>query len=107
MEVPNLNFEEFKKLAKDFNVIPLAIKISSKQNNSEETPITAFIKLRTKNSYLLESAEKDNVFSRYSFIGIDPKSIIKTDKNIFNQLQNVLIQLKPLTFQAYLLFTVV
>jgi len=90
MEAPNLNFEEFKKLAKDFNVIPLATKISS--NN--ETPITAFLKLRTKNSYLLESAEKDNVFSRYSFIGIDPKNIIKTDKNIFNQLQKRLDSIK-------------
>jgi anthranilate synthase component 1 len=94
MEAINLNFEEFKKLTKDFNVIPLFVKIASQKNSNEETPITAFLKLRTKNSYLLESAEKDNVFSRYSFIGIDPKKIIKNEKNIFNNIQKQLDGIK-------------
>src|SRR4029079_13663336 len=46
-----------------------------------ETPISAFKKLdlpETGYSFLFESTEKNDVSGRFSFVGIDPRVVIKT-----------------------------
>lgn len=66
--------EEFIKLAKDFNVIPVYERITGDML----TPVLAFLKLREKGKFcfLLESVEGIGRLARYSFIGKDPHKII-------------------------------
>src|SRR3990170_4220270 len=61
--------DEFRALAKKYNLIPLYREIVA----DADTPVSAFLKLgREKNSFLLESVEGGETLGRYSFIGIDP-----------------------------------
>ncbi len=64
----NLDFEEFRALADRGNLIPLFEEIV----NDLETPVSAYLKLSRKPSFLLESVEGGEKWARYSFIGIDP-----------------------------------
>jgi anthranilate synthase component I len=73
-----ITLESFRNYAKDFNVIPVAKKISA--NN--ESPLTIYLKL-TQNridTFLLESAESNGVWSRYSFIGVNSEATL-TEKS--------------------------
>ena len=69
------NFEEFKKLAKKGNVIPVYKEI----NADLDTPVSAFLKLK-KNDYafLLESVEGREKIARYSFLGSNPSMIFSS-----------------------------
>jgi anthranilate synthase component 1 len=60
--------EEFRGYARDFNVIPVARKLVSKN----ETPLSIYEKLTQNRSgtFLLESAEA-GIWARYSFIGVN------------------------------------
>tara|TARA_B100001029_G_C15063773_1_gene461296 strand:- start:8347 stop:9816 length:1470 start_codon:yes stop_codon:yes gene_type:complete len=72
------SFDNFKKLSESYNYIPIFIKI----NKGEFSPVSVYKNLNSKsNSFLLESVEGNKDFARYSFIGINPKEIIKTGKN--------------------------
>ncbi|MBI3962558.1 MAG: chorismate-binding protein, partial [Deinococcus sp.] len=42
-----------------------------------ETPVTAYMKVATERSFLLESAEKGEAWSRYSFIGLEPAETLR------------------------------
>ncbi|MCM8803848.1 MAG: anthranilate synthase component I [Candidatus Omnitrophica bacterium] len=68
------DFDEFKKISKKTNVIPLYTSFLS----DFETPVSAFLKI-AKGSYnfLFESAEQEEKTGRYSFIGSYPEIIIK------------------------------
>ncbi len=63
-----MNIEEFRALAKDFNVIPVWRKLLS----DSETPLGVYRKLakNAPGTFLLESAEHGGVWSRYSFVGV-------------------------------------
>jgi len=66
------DFETFKILAKDFNLIPVYDEVVA----DLETPVSAFLKLRTSPSFLLESVIGGEKWARYSFAGTDPEAII-------------------------------
>jgi len=66
--------EEVRALARDYNLIPLAEELIA----DCETPVSAFLKLRgTGPAFLLESAEQGLTFGRYSFIGFQPRDVIR------------------------------
>ena len=62
------DFDEFKKLTQQGNLIPVYKEILG----DVETPVSAFLKLRGKPSFLLESVAGGEKWARYSFLGIDP-----------------------------------
>lgn len=63
-----MNLEEFRRYAKDNNVIPVYRRVLV----DCETPLGLYKKLAKNNpgTFLLESAEHGGVWSRYSFIGV-------------------------------------
>ncbi|MDZ4788850.1 MAG: anthranilate synthase component I [Blastochloris sp.] len=65
----------FCELARQGNLIPVYREIIA----DLETPMSAYLKLDTgRHTFLLESAEKGQRFSRYSFVGADPSTIFST-----------------------------
>lgn len=69
------NFEEFKKLATEYNLIPVFREITA----DLETPVSAYLKIaRGPYSFLFESVEGGENLARYSFIGTEPTGIIRT-----------------------------
>ncbi len=67
--------DEFAELAKHGNVIPVFAEFIA----DNETPVSTFKKLdHGGNSFLFESTEKNDVSGRFSFVGIDPRIVIKT-----------------------------
>src|SRR3954452_16730465 len=45
-----------------------------------ETPVSAYLKLRGEGpSFLLESAEQGQRFGRWSFLGVQPRAVIRFD----------------------------
>jgi len=69
-----LSLEEFRTLAKDFNVIP----VSRRYLADGQTPLSLYKTLTEDRdgTFLLESAEHGGVWSRYSFIGITSASTL-------------------------------
>jgi anthranilate synthase component 1 len=66
------DFEHFKRLAREGNLIPLYREILA----DTETPVSALIKLRAKpHLFLLESVEGGEKWGRYTFLGSDPHVI--------------------------------
>jgi anthranilate synthase component 1 len=56
-------------MAQEKNLIP----VFQEYLGDTETPVSAYLKIRDRSfSYLLESAERDNSWGRYSFIGYKP-----------------------------------
>ena len=70
---PDLN--EFKKLAKKGNLIPVYREIFA----DTETPVSAFKKLNTvDHCFLFESVEGGEKWARFSFLGFSPSIIFKS-----------------------------
>jgi anthranilate synthase component 1 len=66
------SLDNFKALAKQGNLIPVYREIIA----DLETPVSAYSKINTgDHSFLLESVEKGQKFSRYSFLGASPNII--------------------------------
>jgi anthranilate synthase component 1 len=74
-----MKIEQFKTLAKDYNLIPVYEIITA----DLLTPVMAYLKIRQsgKQSFLLESVEGSLNLARYSFLGVDPEKTIKNKKN--------------------------
>ncbi len=70
-----MNFEQFKTLAKGYNLIPVYEVITA----DLLTPVLAYLKIREKGkqNFLLESVEGSANLARYSFIGKNPEKIIQ------------------------------
>lgn len=69
------NFEQFKKLTTEYNLIPVYREITA----DLETPVSAYLKIaRGPYSFLFESVEGGENLARYSFIGTEPTEIIRT-----------------------------
>ena len=66
------DFETFRTLAKDFNLIPVYDEVVA----DLETPVSAFMKLKASPSFLLESVIGGEKWARYSFAGTNPEAII-------------------------------
>jgi anthranilate synthase component I len=61
-------------VAADHNVIPVTETFIA----DTETPVSAFLKLRGSGpSFLLESAEQGQRVGRWSFIGVEPRSVVR------------------------------
>ncbi len=71
----NISFNEFQYLSEKGNVIPVYKEIAG----DIETPVSAFIKLNKSPSFLLESVVGGEKWARYSFLGIHPSIIIKSN----------------------------
>src|SRR5690349_25144058 len=77
MYAPSL--EEFKKLAAQGNLVPVTRKLLA----DVETPLSAYRKIRGPGeSFLFESVEGGEHLGRYSFVGCNPRAIVRqsTDK---------------------------
>lgn len=66
------DLKTFKALSKESNLIPLYEEVIA----DLETPVSAFLKLRTSPSFLLESVVGGEKWARYSFAGTEPSAII-------------------------------
>jgi len=72
MYSPSLN--EFEKLAAQGNLIPVTRRILA----DFETPLSAYRKIRGQGeSFLFESVEGGEHLGRYSFVGCNPRAVIK------------------------------
>ena len=68
------NLDDFKKLSKTNSIVPVCKAISG----DTETPITIFSKLKdNENCFLLESAESEGRWNRYSIMGRNPYLTLK------------------------------
>ncbi|HVE91382.1 MAG TPA: anthranilate synthase component I [Actinomycetota bacterium] len=64
----------FKRLAESHTVVPVWREVIA----DLETPVSAWLKVaKSRNSFLLESAERGERWSRYSFVGVDPFLVLR------------------------------
>ncbi|HSH39301.1 MAG TPA: anthranilate synthase component I [Chthoniobacterales bacterium] len=67
---------EFIAAAQTGNVIPVYVDVVA----DAETPVSAFRKISGRgDSFLFESAEQNEEFGRFSFLGIDPRLVLQSD----------------------------
>jgi anthranilate synthase component I len=70
------SLDEVRALARDHTLVPLRHSFI----DDIETPVSAYLKLRGEGpSFLLESAEKGQRFGRWSFLGVQPRAVIRLD----------------------------
>src|SRR5215216_7828855 len=70
--------EEFRKLAAHGNLIPVTRRLLA----DFETPLSAYRKIQGQgDSFLFESVEGGEHIGRYSFVGCNPRSLIKQQGN--------------------------
>lgn len=68
------SLEKVQALGRRYDAVPVALTFHS----DTETPVSAFLKLRGSGcAFLLESAEQDRRLGRYSFLGTDPREILR------------------------------
>jgi len=69
------NYEDFESLCQQGNLIPMATEMPG----DLDTPLSALLKIDdSHSSFLLESVEGGERWARYSFLGSDPRAIIKS-----------------------------
>src|SRR3954453_14973149 len=70
------SLDEVRDLAHEHTLVPLRHTFI----DDCETPVSAYLKLRGAGpSFLLESAEQGQRFGRWSFLGVQPRSVIRVD----------------------------
>src|SRR6266567_9114423 len=68
------SLEEFVKLASQGNLIPVTRRLLA----DIETPLSAYRKIRgPSESFLFESVEGGEHIGRYSFVGCNPRAVIR------------------------------
>lgn len=73
--------DAFKNNAKEYNFLPVCAKLFC----DKETPVSLYEKLVGESAgFLLESAEANRNFGRYSFLGFNPVLMLKSYKNQTN-----------------------
>src|SRR3954447_6668209 len=66
--------DEVRELAREHTLVPLRHTFI----DDIETPVSAYLKLRGEGpSFLLESAEQGQRFGRWSFLGVQPRAVIR------------------------------
>ncbi len=66
--------KEFLRLSVGYNLIPVCYEMIA----DTETPVSSFMKLDSnEEAFLLESVEAGERWGRYSFIGVEPRAIIR------------------------------
>jgi anthranilate synthase component 1 len=77
--------EEFQQLATRGNLIPVARRILA----DLETPLSAYRKIRGQGeSFLFESVEGGEHVGRYSFVGCNPRAVIRQDGGHVQVIEN-------------------
>ena len=77
--------EEFKKLAAQGNLIPVTRCLLA----DLETPLSAYRKIRGQgDSFLFESVEGGEHIGRYSFVGCNPRSLIRQTRDQVHVIEN-------------------
>src|ERR1700761_2505796 len=77
--------ESFLKLAKHGNVIPVTRRLLA----DFETPLSAYHKIRGQGeSFLFESVEGGEHLGRYSFVGCNPRAVIRQVGNSIQLIEN-------------------
>jgi len=78
-------FESFVKLAAEGNLIPVTRRILA----DFETPLSAYHKIRGQGeSFLFESVEGGEHLGRYSFVGCNPRAVIRQTENLVEHIEN-------------------
>ena len=79
------SLDEFLKLAAQGNLIPVTRRILA----DFETPLSAYRKIRGQGeSFLFESVEGGEHIGRYSFVGCNPRAVIKQTENKIEVIEN-------------------
>ena len=77
--------EEFLKLAGQGNLIPVTRRLLA----DIETPLSAYRKIRGQGeSFLFESVEGGEHLGRYSFVGCNPRAVIRQTGNRVEVIEN-------------------
>src|SRR5437867_10310618 len=77
--------DAFLKLAAQGNMIPVTRKLLA----DIETPLSAYRKIRGQGeSFLFESVEGGEHLGRYSFVGCNPRAIVRQLKDLVEILEN-------------------
>src|SRR5580698_5922441 len=77
--------DEFLKLAAQGNLIPVTRRILA----DFETPLSAYQKIRGQGeSFLFESVEGGEHIGRYSFVGCNPRAVVRQNGNRVEVLEN-------------------
>src|SRR5258706_2004496 len=77
--------DEFRALAAQGNLIPVTCRILA----DIETPLSAYQNIRGQGeSFLFESVEGGEHLGRYSFVGCNPRAVIKQTGNRVEVLEN-------------------
>src|SRR5436309_7272953 len=80
---------EFVKLAAQGNLIPVTRRLLA----DIETPLSAYRKIRgAGESFLFESVEGGEHLGRYSFVGCNPRAIIRQTGNRVDVIENAKIR---------------
>ena len=94
------SLEEFQKFATQGNLIPVTRRILA----DLETPLSAYRKIRgAGESFLFESVEGGEHLGRYSFVGCNPRAVIRQDGQHVQMFENgrvtesFMVEPKPLT----------
>jgi anthranilate synthase component 1 len=75
------SLDRARELAREGNAIPVRMSFV----DDCETPVSAFLKLRTDGPcFLLESAEQGRL-GRYSFLGFRPRAILRWDEGVLSE----------------------
>src|ERR1041385_1636079 len=84
-EIFSPDLEEFLRLAKQGNLIPVSCRLLA----DLETPLSAYRKIRGPGeSFLFESVEGGEHLGRYSFVGSNPRAVIRQDGTRVKVLEN-------------------
>src|SRR5881398_1177724 len=77
--------EEFRKLSAQGNVIPVTRRLLA----DIETPLSAYRKIRgAGESFLFESVEGGEHLGRYSFVGCNPRAVVRQTGNRIEVVEN-------------------
>src|SRR2546423_8646381 len=85
MSIYSPSLEDFRKLAAQGNLIPVTRKLLA----DSETPLSAYRKIRgADESFLFESVEGGEHLGRYSFVGCNPRAVIRQTSNRVEVIEN-------------------
>src|SRR3954470_2301392 len=71
--------DEVRALAREHTLVPLRHTFIA----DTETPVSAYLKLRGEGpSFLLESAEQGQRFGRWSFLGVQPRAVMRLEGGV-------------------------
>src|SRR4051794_3796575 len=75
------SLDEVRRLAREHTLVPLRHTLI----DDIETPVSAYLKLRGEGpSFLLESAEQGQRVGRWSFLGVQPRTVMRLQDGVLS-----------------------